>query len=172
MVTRLAAGLRSLHTRSRIAIVEEANNVTRVSKQPVEEESKNLVFNKTSNGCSLCTCDIPVKISYKDVLILEQFMRVDGTVLPKQLTGLCTKQQLRIERCVMQAHWSGLFPDRTHPDLDLAGYKRFKRYWNDDKELYSRQLKQLPGTWYYVKRYVTKKGEFAERLPSFRKDKS
>lgn len=29
-------------------------------------------------------------------------MREDGTVLPRQLTGLCKKQQLRVERCVMQ----------------------------------------------------------------------
>lgn len=29
-------------------------------------------------------------------------MREDGTVLPKQVTGLCSKQQRRIERCVMQ----------------------------------------------------------------------
>lgn len=38
----------------------------------------------------------------QDVLILEQFMRKDGTVLPKELTGLCFGQQLRLERCIMQ----------------------------------------------------------------------
>ncbi|VDM71672.1 unnamed protein product [Strongylus vulgaris] len=73
-------------------------------------------------------------------------MREDGTVLPRQLTGLCKKQQLRLERlvlnitftlyenstspfrCVMQAHWAGLFPDRTVPDFDRTGYKRFERF--------------------------------------------
>lgn len=38
--------------------------------------------------CTLCTCDVPVKVAYTDVLILEQFMREDGTVLPKELTGV------------------------------------------------------------------------------------
>lgn len=47
-----------------------------------------------------------MQIRYSDVLILEQFMRKDGTVLPQQLTGLCKKQQRRIERCVMQVHYS------------------------------------------------------------------
>ncbi|CAD6188359.1 unnamed protein product [Caenorhabditis auriculariae] len=60
---------------------------------------------RAEEPCALCTCNVSVKITYKDVLILEQFMRDDGTVLPRQLTGLCKKQQLRVERCVMQAHW-------------------------------------------------------------------
>ncbi|VDK33847.1 unnamed protein product [Gongylonema pulchrum] len=32
-------------------------------------------------------------------------MRDDGTVLPRALTGLCKKQQSRIERCVMQSFY-------------------------------------------------------------------
>lgn len=44
--------------------------------------------------------------------------------------GICEKQQERVENCVMQAHWSGLFPDRVVPGLDLSGYKRFNRHWN------------------------------------------
>ena len=63
-------------------------------------------------------------------------MRDDGTVLPAQLTGLCRKQQLHIERyqhlrsifltfddcvrCVMQAHWAGLFPNKSIPSFDRA----------------------------------------------------
>ncbi|WKY01055.1 hypothetical protein Q1695_015225 [Nippostrongylus brasiliensis] len=108
-----------------------------------------------SSRCALCTCNIPVKLSYSDVLILEQFMREDGTVLPRQLTGLCRRQQLRLERCVMQAHWAGLFPDRTIPEFDRAGYKRFNRYWNDDMDMYRIKEKQEVGSWYYVKRYPT-----------------
>ncbi|VDO34338.1 unnamed protein product [Haemonchus placei] len=123
----------------------------------------------SSSQCALCTCSIPVKLSYStknskqinksycfsDVLILEQFMREDGTVLPRQLTGLCKKQQLRLERCVMQAHWAGLFPDKTIPDFDRTGYKRFNRYWNDDMDMYRLKEKREPGTWYYIKRYPT-----------------
>ncbi|KAI6241572.1 Protein CBR-MRPS-18A [Aphelenchoides fujianensis] len=127
-----------------------------------EEPKAERVFKKNTDGCALCTCDIPVKISYRDVLILEQFMRVDGTVLPKQLTGLCTKQQRRVERCVMQAHWAGLFPDRTDPALDRAGYRRFNRYWEDDLDMFRRKVVEEPGSWFYIKRYNAKKGEFAK----------
>jgi hypothetical protein len=62
----------------------------------------------------------------------------------------------------MQAHWSGLFPDRTHPSLDRGGYKRFQRYWNDDMDIYRLKLREESGSWYYVKRYNSKKGEFAK----------
>ncbi|KAK6743133.1 hypothetical protein RB195_010413 [Necator americanus] len=119
---------------------------------------------RTSNShCALCTCNIPVKLSYSDVLILEQFMREDGTVLPRQLTGLCKKQQLRLERCVMQAHWAGLFPDRTIPEFDRSGYKRFNRYWNDDMDMYRLREKLETGTWFYMKRYNTENQQVPHR---------
>ncbi|KAF8358264.1 mrps-18A [Pristionchus pacificus] len=128
-------------------------DITVVSMETVNSDTK---IQKTDSQCSLCTCNIAVKVSYKDVLILEQFMREDGTVLPAQLTGLCRKQQLHVERCVMQAHWAGLFPDRTIPEFDRAGYKRFNRYWNDSMDMYRLQEKKLPGTYFYIKRYQTK----------------
>ncbi|CAO4370137.1 unnamed protein product [Caenorhabditis nigoni] len=111
---------------------------------------------KDDELCSLCTCNVPVKLSYKDVLILEQFMRDDGTVLPRQLTGLCKKQQLRLERCVMQAFWSGLFGEKYGNEADRAGYKRFNRYWKDDMSMYQLETKERHGTWFYIKRYQTK----------------
>jgi hypothetical protein len=82
-------------------------------------------------------------------------MRADGTVLPKTMTGLCKKQQLRVERCVMQAHWSGLFPDRTLPGvgIDRTGYKQFNRHWNDDMDMYRLRHRVEVGTWFYIKRY-------------------
>ncbi|GMT19124.1 hypothetical protein PFISCL1PPCAC_10421 [Pristionchus fissidentatus] len=128
-------------------------DTTVVKMEEVKSEAK---IQSATAECSLCTCSVPVKVSYKDVLILEQFMREDGTVLPAQLTGLCRKQQLHVERCVMQAHWAGLFPDRTIPEFDRAGYKRFNRYWNDSMDMYRLQEKKLPGTWFYIKRYQTK----------------
>jgi len=34
-----------------------------------------------------------------------------------------------------------------------TGYKRFNRYWKDDMDLFKMELKTLPGSWFYVKRY-------------------
>ncbi|KJH52541.1 putative ribosomal protein S18 [Dictyocaulus viviparus] len=125
------------------------NDTTYVSMEEVVEPPAPISY------CALCTCNIPVKLSYSDVLILEQFMREDGTVLPREITGLCKNQQLRLERCVMQAHWAGLFPDKTIPEFDRSGYKRFNRYWNDDMDMYRLKEKIECGTWYYIKRYPT-----------------
>uniref|UniRef100_A0A914ENL5 Mitochondrial ribosomal protein S18A n=1 Tax=Acrobeloides nanus TaxID=290746 RepID=A0A914ENL5_9BILA len=139
-------------------------NVTYVSLEDVPEPSNVKYFKKQNEKmCTLCTCDVPVEITYRDILILEQFMREDGTVLPKKLTGLCKKQQMHIERCIMQAHWSGLFPDKTRPDFDRAGYKRFNRHWKDDLDIYKLKLKEEPGIWYYIKRYNPKAKEYVPR---------
>ncbi|GMR42198.1 hypothetical protein PMAYCL1PPCAC_12393, partial [Pristionchus mayeri] len=135
-------------------------DTTVVSMEAVKTNAK---LQTADTRCSLCTCNVPVQVSYKDVLILEQFMREDGTVLPAQLTGLCRKQQLHVERCVMQAHWAGLFPDRTIPEFDRAGYKRFNRYWNDSMDMYRLQEKKLPGTWFYIKRYQTKNSRIQKK---------
>uniref|UniRef100_A0A0N4ZI76 28S ribosomal protein S18a, mitochondrial n=1 Tax=Parastrongyloides trichosuri TaxID=131310 RepID=A0A0N4ZI76_PARTI len=131
-------------------------DTTVVEMVNVEQHDKRPKIPLNNDVCSLCTCNVPVKISYKDVLILEQFMREDGTVLPRQMTGLCKRQQLRVERCVMEAHWSGLFPDKTIPEFDRAGYKRFNRYWDDDMDMYKLSEKKEKGTWYYIKRYNSK----------------
>lgn len=78
-------------------------------------------------------------------------------------SGLCTKQQLRLERCVMQAHWSGLFPDRTLPDFDRAGYKRFSRYWDDDMDIYKTDIKIKPGVFFYVNKYLPRGALFKQK---------
>ncbi|CAD5221833.1 unnamed protein product [Bursaphelenchus xylophilus] len=151
-----------VRTLKRIQEVTEGN-MTVVSLVDAPEPSRKRSFNTDTHSCVLCS--IPKKVTFSDVLILEQFMREDGTVLPNHLTGLCRKQQLLVERCVMQAHWSGLFPDRTLPDFDRTGYKRFNRYWKDDMDMYRLQSKLEPGSWYFIKRYITKKGEFSKPLP-------
>uniref|UniRef100_A0A914RAP1 28S ribosomal protein S18a, mitochondrial n=1 Tax=Parascaris equorum TaxID=6256 RepID=A0A914RAP1_PAREQ len=176
---------KSVLQRNILVVSATEGNTTTVHLVDVPDTDERKVFKKSDDTCSLCTCNIPIKVAffasafihvclqirpsyegcsnvdkqvkYSDVLILEQFMREDGTVLPRQLTGLCKKQQLRVERCVMQtgfqAHWAGLFPDKTLPDFDRAGYKRFNRYWNDDMDMYRLKQKIEQGTWYYVKRY-------------------
>lgn len=71
-----------------MVLVEEQvdGDVTHVSLKDAPKPAGAL-FEGKNKKCSLCTCDVPVKIRYTDVLILEQFMREDGTVLPKELTG-------------------------------------------------------------------------------------
>uniref|UniRef100_A0A915ECW7 Mitochondrial ribosomal protein S18A n=1 Tax=Ditylenchus dipsaci TaxID=166011 RepID=A0A915ECW7_9BILA len=125
--------------------------------------------------CQCCLCRLPTKLSYSDVLILEQFMRVDGSVFPMEFTGVCVEQQERLERCVMQAHWSGLFPDKTIPNFDRSGWKRLNRHWrDDDRSMLEPELKLLPGNWFYINRYnprasLWKPGQLPEVISKSRK---
>ncbi|KRX34518.1 28S ribosomal protein S18a, mitochondrial, partial [Trichinella britovi] len=133
----------------------DGNNVT-VSAEILKSDESNFTrqFPSHQDGCSLCR--LGLELSFMDVLILRQFMRNDGTVLPQQLTKLCTKQQRIVERLVMQAHLSGLFPTLKPRDYDFKteseGYKAFNRYWRHHADLYSRKLTVIPGSFYYIKR--------------------
>lgn len=44
----------------------------------------------------------------KDVLLLSQFIRSDGGMLPKRITGLCPEEHRKITICVQMAHRAGL----------------------------------------------------------------
>lgn len=61
-------------------------NTTVVELEDVPEPSRPKIADK-SGDCVLCRAKLPTKVKYTDVLILEQFMREDGTVLPRELTG-------------------------------------------------------------------------------------
>lgn len=44
---------------------------------------------------------------FQDVLILSQFVRSDGCMLPRRITGLCNVQQKRITTMVAMAQKAG-----------------------------------------------------------------
>ncbi|XP_027627690.1 39S ribosomal protein S18a, mitochondrial isoform X2 [Tupaia chinensis] len=46
-----------------------------------------------------------------DVLLLSQFIRPHGGMLPRKVTGLCQEEHRKIEECVKMAHRAGLFPN-------------------------------------------------------------
>nr|XP_025746205.1 39S ribosomal protein S18a, mitochondrial isoform X2 [Callorhinus ursinus] len=46
-----------------------------------------------------------------DVLLLSQFLRPCGGMLPRRVTGLCQEEHRKIEECVKMAHRAGLFPN-------------------------------------------------------------
>jgi len=63
----------------------------------------------------------------------------------------------------MQAHWSGLFPDRTIAEFDRSsGYKQFNRHWEDDLDMFRLKLKMQPGSFFYIKRYNPRAENFAK----------
>lgn len=48
-----------------------------------------------------------IVILFQDVLILSQFVRPDGCMMPQRITGLCKTQQKRMSKLVSMAHKAG-----------------------------------------------------------------
>ncbi|KAB1262024.1 28S ribosomal protein S18a; mitochondrial [Camelus dromedarius] len=59
----------------------------------------------------LCLSSKRNPIPSKDVLLLSQFIRPHGGMLPRRVTGLCLEEHRKIEECVKMAHRAGLLPN-------------------------------------------------------------
>lgn len=74
--------------------------------------------------CTLCSLGLDVK--HTDVLILSQFLRTDGCMLPRRITGLCRRQQKRISNMVAMAQKAGLMPNIGPPGSKKDPKRRYK----------------------------------------------
>ncbi|XP_029984968.1 large ribosomal subunit protein mL66 [Sphaeramia orbicularis] len=61
--------------------------------------------------CPIYRWNLQHKYNYTDVLLLSQFIRSDGGMLPRRITGLCAEEHRKIAICVQMAHRAGLLPD-------------------------------------------------------------
>ncbi|XP_011815743.1 PREDICTED: 28S ribosomal protein S18a, mitochondrial isoform X3 [Colobus angolensis palliatus] len=61
-----------------------------------------------SGQCPICRWNLKHKYNYDDVLLLSQFIRPHGGMLPRKITGLCREEHRKIEECVKMAHRAGL----------------------------------------------------------------
>ncbi|XP_053457535.1 39S ribosomal protein S18a, mitochondrial isoform X2 [Nycticebus coucang] len=65
-----------------------------------------------SRKCTwLCLSSRRNLIPSEDVLLLSQFIRPHGGMLPRKITGLCQEEHRKIEECVKMAHRAGLLPN-------------------------------------------------------------
>lgn len=76
--------------------------------KPSPRESKLLKDVKCSDKQFCPKCTLGLDIKHTDVLILGQYLRSDGTVLPKRVTGLCSTMQKYIGSLVLMARRAGL----------------------------------------------------------------
>lgn len=90
------------------------------------------------NGVRFCPeCTLGLDIKHTDVLILSQYVRKDGCMLPRRVTGLCKRQQKKIGVMVTMAHKAGLMgslkPSNSHKDPEKrSGYKKFNKYFYEE----------------------------------------
>nr|XP_008261191.2 39S ribosomal protein S18a, mitochondrial isoform X2 [Oryctolagus cuniculus] len=93
-----------------------------------------------SGQCPICRWNLKHKYTYEDVLLLSQFIRPHGGMLPRKVTGLCQEEHRKVEECVKMAHRAGLFPNhrpqlpegvvpKSKPQLNRPIYNRGHR-WN------------------------------------------
>lgn len=103
------------------------------------DRASNLVTVKLDHEgpCSACyMCKLNLDVKHTDVLILSQFLRTDGCMLPRRITGLCKRQQKRIGTMVTMAQKAGLMsninPSWSHKDpRKRFRYKKWNSYWDE-----------------------------------------
>ena len=90
--------------------------------------------------CVLCNLEKEdIYVQYTDVLVLRQFLKDDGTVLSRAVTGLCKEQQKKVNVLVKYAKEAGLIKCGTEGSNDP---KKLNRYF-DKYELLKRTRKYL-----------------------------
>lgn len=112
---------------------EEGNNIV-IQGQIVDSERKPFLVECETNACPICSARLNVK--HTDVLILSQFVRSDGCMLPRRVTGLCNKQQRRVSSLVTMAQKAGLMPNLNPSNskkdpLKRYQWKKFNKYFDE-----------------------------------------
>ncbi|XP_058818305.1 large ribosomal subunit protein mL66-like [Topomyia yanbarensis] len=89
------------------------------------------------NGQRFCPqCTLGLDIKHTDVLILSQYLRSDGCLLPRRVTGLCKRQQRRISYLVIMAQKAGLMPN-INPSWSKKDpkqryqWKKYNKYFDE-----------------------------------------
>lgn len=118
-------------------IVEETEKLTTINAELVESPNAPMLVKtgcEDDHVCPLCALNLDVK--HTDVLILSQFLRKDGCLLPRRTTGLCAKQQRRIKFLVAMSQKAGLMPNlapswsKKDPQKRF-GSKKYNRYFDE-----------------------------------------
>ncbi|CAH1163776.1 unnamed protein product [Phaedon cochleariae] len=91
----------------------------------VPSERANILLKNTHpQACPLCASGLDVK--HTDILIISQFVRSDGCMLPRRITGLCRTQQKRMSSLVTMAQKAGLMPNLNPANSKKDPKKRFQ----------------------------------------------
>ncbi len=102
--------------------------------------SKTTDISSYSSPCVLCHLEKQnIYVQYTDILVLRQFLKDDGTLLSRKVTGLCKDQQRKVAVLLKHAKLAGLIKVE---DVDTNNSARFNRYF-DNYELLKRTRKYL-----------------------------
>jgi len=119
-----------------------------------ESDKNSFKYEQDSHSaCALCKLEkMNIYVQHTDVLILRQFLKDDGTLLPLKATQLCKNQYKKLRVIARQAHRAGLLMNLQPPYLNgekrtMDPHKRpedlkWNRYY-DDYEILKRANKYL-----------------------------
>ncbi|XP_072934866.1 large ribosomal subunit protein mL66-like isoform X2 [Epargyreus clarus] len=130
------------------------------------ENIKDLVPKVESEKPPCYLCSLGLEIKHTDVLILSQFVRSDGCMLPRRITGLCRRQQKKIGKMVTMAQKAGLMINLTpsyckKDPRKRREHKKFNTYF-DESTIFWRRIPQLNDQFRRKDfRYVPKKLEIS-----------
>ncbi len=68
-----------------------------------------MAFINKRKMCKFCE-EKDIKIDYKEYNNLKKFLNSQGKIIPRRVTGLCTKHQKRLVRAVKRARNIALLP--------------------------------------------------------------
>ncbi|XP_058808489.1 large ribosomal subunit protein mL66 [Phymastichus coffea] len=107
-------------------------NTTIVEGIIYADPKEHLMLKPKNGACPMCSAGVDVK--HTDVLILKQFVRQDGCMLPRRITGLCYVQQKRVGIMVTMAHKAGLMGTLKPKQCKMDPKKR--RDWKKYNQYY------------------------------------
>ncbi|KAJ8731188.1 hypothetical protein PYW07_004352 [Mythimna separata] len=92
--------------------------------------------------CYMCALGLDVK--HTDVLIVSQFVRSDGCMLPRRITGLCRRQQKKMGKLVAMAQKAGLMINLTpsyckKDPKKRKDHKKFNTYF-DERTIFMKKI--------------------------------
>ncbi|CAF0887585.1 unnamed protein product [Adineta steineri] len=85
-------------------------NVITYEGEYINDNDKNILkLSGPVEVCNWCKLDRrSIHIQHTDILVLRQYIRKDGTILPPEITGLCPKQNDKLHTLIRQARMTGL----------------------------------------------------------------
>lgn len=86
--------------------IKEGNNLVIKGITTSSPREPYILNHDKPHVCPICSLALEVK--HTDVLILSQFVRSDGCMLPRRITGLCRKQQKKMSSLVTMAQKAGI----------------------------------------------------------------
>nr|XP_027233636.1 28S ribosomal protein S18a, mitochondrial-like [Penaeus vannamei] len=93
-------------------IIDTSDKQTTIEGVYKESDRTELLVKTEHTECGSCPlCALQLNLKHTDVLVLSQFLRSDGCMLPKRITGLCNPQQKKVTQLVAMSQKAGLMPN-------------------------------------------------------------